>query len=251
MAEDGKKKTKQPSIHAGHRQRLKGQFLVRGLEGMPDHQALELLLFFAIPQGDVNPTAHALMDRFGTLSSVLTARYEDLLTVPGIGPNAAALICLVPQICRRFMTDRARLGGQLTTAEDYAAALSPYFFGARVEMCYMLCLDGMGKLITCCRLGEGVLDQVNVPQRRVVETALRHNASQVVLAHNHVSGFAMPSRSDIKYTLDLKKLLEQVDVILVDHLIIVDGRTADVDDGCRYGDMVSMAQSGYLDRSEG
>ena len=61
------------NVHAGHRQRVKAEFLARGLAGMPDHRVLELLLFYAIPQGDVNPLAHALLDHFGSLSAVFQA----------------------------------------------------------------------------------------------------------------------------------------------------------------------------------
>ena len=60
--------------HAGHRQRMKTEFLTRGLEGWPDHRVLELLLFYAIPQGDVNAIAHDLIDRFGSLAGVLLAK---------------------------------------------------------------------------------------------------------------------------------------------------------------------------------
>ena len=61
------------SIHTGHRQRVKDEFSARGLAGWPDHRVLELLLYYAIPQGDVNDLAHELIDRFGSLSGVLDA----------------------------------------------------------------------------------------------------------------------------------------------------------------------------------
>lgn len=222
------------SIHAGHRKRAKAEFLARGLEGMPDHRVLELLLFYAIPQGDVNPLAHDLLDHFGSLSDVFHATHEELMRVKGVGENTATLIQLIPAVGARYMADRVSLDGQLRTAEDFLEALSPYFFGARVELCYLLCMDGKGKLITCRKLGEGIVDEVAILSRKVVETALACNASQVVLAHNHVSGVAKPSSADIQSTVHLVQLLREVSVALVDHLVIVDG------------DMVSMAQSGYL-----
>ena len=57
--------------HTGHRERMKAEFLARGLEGWPDHRVLELLLFYTIPQGDVNDLAHELVERFGSLAGVL------------------------------------------------------------------------------------------------------------------------------------------------------------------------------------
>ena len=234
MADGKQGGAKGPSVHTGHRKRVKEEFLARGLEGLPDHRVLELLLFYAIPQGDVNPLAHALLDHFGTLSDVFHATYEELLKVRGIGPNAAVLIQLIPAIGARYMADRVSLSGRLTRPEDYMEVLEPYFFGARVELCYMLCMDGKEKLITCRKLGEGILNQVPVASRKVVEEALSCNAALVVLAHNHVSGLATPSPADVQSTQHLARLLREVNVTLVDHLVITDG------------DMVSMAQSGYL-----
>ena len=68
--------------HSGDRSRVKKEFLSRGLEGWSGHRVLELLLFYAIPQGDVNALAHALMEHFGSLSGVLDATVEDLKSVP-------------------------------------------------------------------------------------------------------------------------------------------------------------------------
>ena len=92
------------AIHTGHRGRVKQEFLTRGIEGWPDHKVLELLLFYAIPQGDVNPLAHRLVDHFGSLSGVFHATYEQLLEVKGIGPNAAVLLQLIPAASARFTT---------------------------------------------------------------------------------------------------------------------------------------------------
>ena len=224
------------NIHAGHRQRVKGDFLARGLEGMPDHKVLELLLFFAKPQGDVNPLAHALMERFGSLSGVFHATYDQLLEVKGVGENTATLIKLIPAIGGRYLQDRTDLSQVFRESWQFRELLAPYFFGARNELVYLVCLDGKGKLIACRRLGEGVADAATITTRKVMEVALECNSSMVVLAHNHISGLALPSAEDIQTTKQLMASLEQVGIELYDHFIVVDG------------DMVSMRQSHYLDR---
>lgn len=86
------------SIHDGHRARVKDRLLREGLAGFADHEVLELLLFYAIPQGDTNPTAHALLDKFGTLKNVFDADIKELKSTKGIGDNAATLIKLIPEI---------------------------------------------------------------------------------------------------------------------------------------------------------
>ena len=80
------------SIHDGHRQRLKDRFCKEGLDNFDEHQVLELLLFYCIPRMDTNPIAHALLQRFGSLSQVLEAPVEELEKVPGIGHNAAVFL---------------------------------------------------------------------------------------------------------------------------------------------------------------
>ena len=77
------------NIHTGHRQRAKSEFTANGLNGLPDHKVLELILFYSIPQGDVNPLAHRLIDHFGSLVGVFHATYDQLLKVQGVGPGAA------------------------------------------------------------------------------------------------------------------------------------------------------------------
>ena len=84
------------SIHKGHRERLKKRFLEEGLDSFTDIQVLELLLFYVIPRRDTNPIAHALLNRFGSLTQVLEAPVEELKKVDGIGPEAAAFLNLIP-----------------------------------------------------------------------------------------------------------------------------------------------------------
>ena len=73
------------NIHQGHREKMRQRFLKSGLESFADHEALELLLYYAIPRRDTNPIAHRLMERYGSLTAVLSAPAEDLKKVEGIG----------------------------------------------------------------------------------------------------------------------------------------------------------------------
>lgn len=226
---------KEKNIHAGHRQRTKEEFLARGLEGWPDHKALELLLFYAIPQGDVNPLAHDLIDRFGSLVGVFHATFDQLLTVKGVGVNTAALILLIPALGAHYLQEQADISGLYKTSWQFKELLEPKFFGARNEQVYLTCLDGKMKLLACRKLGEGVVNSTAISTSKVMETALVCNASVVVLAHNHVSGLALPSTEDISITKNLARNLHQVGILLYDHFVFSEG------------DMVSMRESGYLD----
>ena len=209
------------SVHEGHRQRKKEQFREHGLDAFADHEALELLLYYAIPRQDTNPIAHRLIERFGSLE--------------GVGENAATLIRLLFPLCRRVRTSGGRHEVIFNTRENIGAYFIELFLGERREVFYEACLDAKGKLLACYRLAEGSPDQVTINMRRVVENALNANASLVVLSHNHPSGVALPSKEDNQTTLQIKRALADIGVQLVDHVIVADG------------DFVCLRDNGLLD----
>ena len=221
-------------LHDGHRKRLKEQFLNHG-DGFHDHQLLELLLCYAIPQGDVNALAHRLLDRFGSLAGVLDARPEALEQVPGVGEHTAVLLKLIPVLSGRYQADRAGMGTILDSTQAAGQYLRPYFSqGARYEMAYLVCLDGKYKVLGCHKLDEGTVNAAEITPRKMVEIVLAHNATAAILAHNHLSGLALPSNADLMSTQQLRTILRSVDVELLDHLIFTDD------------DMVSLKDSGFF-----
>lgn len=221
------------SIHQGHRQRMKDRFRAEGLDNFSDVQVLELLLFYAIPQRDTNPIAHALIDHFGSLSQVMHASMEELEKVPGIKSNAATLIKLVTEAVRYTGVDEMMHMKILSTIDECGEYLKSFFRHRRNETVFLLCLDAKCKVLCCKEIGEGSINSANVPIRRIVETALGANASSVVLAHNHPSGIALPSAEDIQTTMRLARALSTVDISLADHIIVADD------------DYVSLVQSGH------
>jgi len=221
------------SIHKGHRERLKSRFLEEGLDNFTDIQVLELLLFYAIPQKDTNPIAHALLSRFGSLSQVLDADAEELKKVPGISDHSATLLRMVTEISRYYQVNCVQRTQALTTLDACGNYLVPYFFGRSNETVFMLCLDAKCKVISCKMVGEGSVNSANIPVRRVVEMALAANATTVVLAHNHPSGLALPSADDIQTTQRMAAALETVEITLADHIVV------------SKEDFVSIVQSGF------
>ena len=194
-----------------------------GLQGFAPHEALELLLCFAIPQRDVNPLAHQLLAAFGSLSAVLEASPEELLRCPGVGANAAALMTMIPQLAGYYMRDKLRERPVLQNAGDASAYCRTLFFGMAYEAVYMICLDAQARVIHPALLQQGTIDESSVYARDVMETALRHNAHSVVLAHNHPGGSPLPSPADYEVTKMVIETLAVVSIAVCDHIIVADG----------------------------
>lgn len=223
------------SVHAGHRQRLRERFRAQGLTGFAEHEVLELLLTYAIPQKDVNPIAHALLDRFGSLSAVLEADAGELMRVPGVGENAATLIALMPELFGSYQ--RSQLGTRpvVTTFQEAVRYCLSLFYGAREEEVYLICLNQGGRVLHPALLRRGTIDSVTIYPREVVELALRYRAHAVLLAHNHPSGHAHASQADQSVTQLVTQALGVVGVRLVDHLVISGQTACSVTRGTRSG----------------
>lgn len=208
------------SIHEGHRQRLKDQFLRNGLDSFTDVQMLELLLFYVIPRRDTNPIAHALIDRFGSFSNVLDAPRAKLVKDGKLSENAATFLKLIKEAGRCCESDKSKnkpILGSLSECGDY---LKPFFINRKNEVVFLLSLDAKLKVLNCRQVGEGSVNYASVPVRRCVEMALEDGASTVVLAHNHPSGLAIPSGDDIQATRRLAAALSAVEIHLADHIVV-------------------------------
>ena len=223
------------SIHKDHRQRVKQRFLGEGLDYFDEVHALELLLFYAIPQGDVNPLAHRLLDHFGNLHQVREAPPQQLMAVPGIREHTAVLLGLVKGISQKYLIEYKAKPVQLMTRKECGRYLMDWFVGRRDETVMLLCLDAKRALLACRIISEGSVNTAEVSVRKVVEAALAVNATTAVLAHNHPSGIAVPSMEDIVTTRRMGMALDAVGVILEDHIVVA-GR-----------DYVSLRDSNYYD----
>lgn len=208
------------SVHSGHREKLRKRFVQDGLSSFHKHEALELLLHYAIPRKDTNELAHRLLNAFGgRISDVFNADVNALKKVEGVGEQAAVFLTMIPQflqIYRTEMLERAGVSGRYRV-EQYIANR---FTGERVEKVLVACLDNKYNLLGAEFTDVGSVNIAAVNQRKVIEVCLRYDATAAIIAHNHPRGTALPSRDDLTTTVETKKTMEMVGVRLVDHLII-------------------------------
>lgn len=217
--------------HSGHRQRMKERLLRDGLESFQPHEMMEMLLYYALPYRDTNPLGHKLMQSFGSVSNVLSARYEDLLRVDGVTPHVATLLTLCGQMAHQYIREQYAVGDLLYSTNSLGQHAMPWFVGKKEESVILISMDNKRKHLNTTRIFEGSVNSAQFNYRIAVQQALRDNATVVALAHNHPNGLALPSESDLHTTEQFAKVLALVGIRLVDHLVISDG------------DFVSMADS--------
>jgi DNA repair protein RadC len=168
--------------------------------------------------------ASRVLDRFGTLRQLLQAGSHDLLGCPGVGQAKLALLRVLPEIARRYYDESLPCGEVIRSPSDTEAFLQARLRHLGHEVFCCLFLDNRHRVLRFDELFRGTIDGTSVYPREVVKEALAVNAAAVILAHNHPSGVAEPSQADERITKRLKSALELVDIRLLDHLVIGDGR---------------------------
>ena len=225
---DSNKPKAQKSIHAGHRERLRARYDRSGMDDFADHEILELLLTYAIPRGDVNGQAHALIDRFGSVAGALDAQPEELCEVKGIGPEAARFLTMLPSVFRRYALNKVTPMKSMDTLVKIGEYLMALYTGVTFERVSLLLLNNSMGLIESVHLADGSINSADVNVRRIAELALFKHASGVVLAHNHPRGLAIPSGDDYRITQDVESALETLGVPLLEHIIVTENRYAPI-----------------------
>ncbi len=205
--------------HKGHRNRLRNQFLANGLDSFYDHQALELLLFYAIPRSDTNPVAHALINRFGSISNILNASYEDLLTVDGVGESTACFLKILPEFFRKYLLSRID-GEKLETTEDLCRYFLYKLYAVQVEQLWLTFLDDKLGIVSSVKISEGNGSSVALDVCKIVTEAPKKKCTRCVLAHNHPFGDAKPSEDDERLTECVRTCLGNMGIVLIDHIIV-------------------------------
>ena len=203
---------------------MRARYAKQGLEGFASHEVLELLLFYAVPQKNVNPLAHQLLTRFGSLGNVLQAEPEQLRKVNGIGEYTSIYLSLFSQVTHYAQLEKTGERVVISSrraAEEYCVKL---LSGERREVFYVICMNAQMRVLNNVLIAKGSLSDVPAYPRLVAEAALNHNAHSVLLCHNHPGGSSTPSQADVESTRQLGILLHGLEITMADHIIVADGQ---------------------------
>ena len=214
--------------------RPREKLLARGPGALGDAELLALLLRTGLPGKNALQMGQELLEKFGGVGGLLHTGAEELKSIKGLGPAKRAEIVAVLELARRALREQLKEKTLFATPQAVRDYLQLQLGSRPHEIFAVLFLDSQHRLIALEELFRGTLTQTSVYPREVVIRALTLNAASVVLAHNHPSGSATPSRADEALTQTLKAALALVDVRVLDHFVVTSSQA------------VSMAELGLL-----
>lgn len=202
-------------------ERPRERLALQGAAALSDAELLAIFLRVGIRGKSAVDLARELLASFGgDLATLGAASTKELACLPGIGPAKAAQLAASLELARRALAGPLKLKDALASPQAVRDWLRLYLGNLQHEVFVALWLDAQNRLIASEELFNGTLTQTSVYPREVVKRALAHNAGAVILAHNHPSGLAEPSRADEVLTSSLKQALALVDVKVLDHFIV-------------------------------
>ena len=205
------------NLHAGHRAKMRKKYERAGADAFLPHELLEMLLFHAIPYRDTNPTAHLLLERFGSLSGVLSASREELCAVPGIGGCAADLIASVADLA-----DAARLEILPDRRENRDTLLKrakELLRASDGDKTVAYFLDNAYSLLGSETVYVGYLGSAGFRDKLIVRPALKKRATFVVLASCHTSRASRADENEIAASDHFRRALQLSGLTLLEHFL--------------------------------
>ena len=215
-------------------ERPREKMLLRGADALSDAELLAIFLRTGVKGKSAVDLARELLMQFGSLRALLEADQKSFCQAQGLGNAKYILLQATLEMSRRYLSESMVREDTLSSPEHTRRYLMARMRDYRREVFACVFLDNRHRVISYEELFFGTIDSASVHSREIVKQTLEHNASAVILAHNHPSGIAEPSHADRELTNQLQKALSLVDVRVLDHIVVGDG------------DTVSFAERGYL-----
>lgn len=206
-------------------QRPRERLIKQGAQTLSDSELLAVFLRVGVAGKSAVDLGRDMIRHFGSLQALFSATQNDFNGIHGLGPAKYAQLQAVLELAQRTISEELRYGAVLTSPKTVKHYLQLLFHGKMHEAFIVLFLDVKNRLIASEQLSRGTLNHANVYPREVLKAALTHNASALILAHNHPSGDAEPSAADLHLTHSLRQTLALVDIQILDHIVVAGRRT--------------------------
>lgn len=215
-------------------ERPREKLLEQGAQALTDAELLAIFLRTGVAGKSAVDLARQLLGEFGSLRALLEADLAAFSAHLGLGPAKFSQLQAVLEMGRRHLAEGLKRDSALESPQQVRDYLKARLRHEPHEIFGCLFLDTRHRVLAFEALFHGTIDGASVYPRQVVKRALAHNAAAVILTHNHPSGIAEPSQADRLLTTRLKDALALVDVRVLDHFIVGDGKP------------LSMAEYGWL-----
>lgn len=218
-------------------ERPREKLLARGAYALSDAELLAIFLRTGCKGKSAVDLARDLLARFKTLRELLESDASQITQLPGIGLTKFTQLQAAVELSRRHLASSLDRAFEINSSEEVKTYLRAQLRHHQQEVFACLFLDQQHRLIAFEKLFYGSINQASVYPREILKRALHHNAASIIFAHNHPSGFAEPSLADQELTKELSKVLNIIDVKVIDHFVVGDDKT------------VSFAELGWLSYS--
>lgn len=211
----------QNNIHDGHRERMRNKF-AKGMnfDSFEEHEILEYLLFYCYPRGNTNQIAHQLINRFGSLSDVLAAPYEELISSEIIGANPALSLKFFNALNIYLHIDKASDQIDIRDISGLKSFIGDLFYGIPNEQFKLFFTDNSYILKNYTDIQTGSSQSVEVSLRNITKAVLNSGVNYFFMAHNHPDASCSPSDEDILLTRKIITHLRSMEIHLLDHFIV-------------------------------
>ncbi|HEY1844772.1 MAG TPA: DNA repair protein RadC [Buttiauxella sp.] len=210
------------------------KLLKYGVSSLSDVELLALFLRTGLRDVNVLTLANGLLQKFGSLSRLLSADYAQFKDIKGIGEAKYTQLNAIAELARRYYSSRGVEELSLKSPDSVREFIQSQLTTEEREIFMVIFIDNQHQIIKYCPMFSGTLNHVEVHPREIVREAMKSNAAAVILAHNHPSGRAEPSKADRAITERIVKACLFMEIRVLDHLVI--GR----------GEYVSFAERGWI-----
>ena len=204
---------------SGHRKRLREKFIRSGLAGFHDYEIIELLLTLVLPRRECKRRAKECIGLFKNLRGFLKASPQELQQA-GLTPFGTFCIKLLHELPEEVLKKKIVEQSIYKSSKEIFDYLSYSMQDLKKELFKVIYLNSQNQIIDTADLFEGTLEDISIHPREIIESAINHNATALIFAHNHPSGDPTPSKSDKQFTRDMVFAGDIVQIKMLDHIII-------------------------------
>ncbi len=191
---------------------------------LPDYEVLELLLGYGLPRRDTKKLAKDLLAEFKTVEGVLGARDAALLNITGFGPGLLTFWKVLREIWARKLASDIAPREQINSPSKVAALAAARLGPLASEEFWVILVDNKNRFLAFEQVSRGTVDQTPVYPREVLARAFTHQASGMMLVHNHPGGDPTPSSQDMDLTRRISQVATDVGIRVLDHLVVAESR---------------------------